>query len=121
MAEEQAQARSPYPDPAEWKAQFDDAVRQWNEFLTGMMGTEAFAAANSRYMDSFLDFQRVMGQSVERYLQALNVPTRSDFTLLAERIASIEDQLDEVSRKIDLLSDQPTQPRPRGGRTTKEQ
>ena len=102
MAEQQ-QAQTPFGDPSQWKAQFDDAVRQWNEFLTSMMGTEAFAAANSRFMDSFLDMQRTMGQTVERYLQTMNVPTRSDFTALAERIAAIEDQLDEVGRKIDSL------------------
>jgi hypothetical protein len=54
-------------------------------------------------MDSFLDMQRMMGQTVERYLQSMNVPTRSDFTALAERIAAIEDQLEEVGRKIDSL------------------
>lgn len=93
----------PFPDPTQWKAQFDDAARQWNEFFTSMMGTEAFAAANNRYMESFLDVQRLMGQSVERYLQAMNVPTRSDFTLLAERIATIEDRIEEIARKIDSL------------------
>ena len=102
MAEEQ-KTQSIFPDPAEWKAQFDESIRQWNEFLTSMMGTEAFAAANSRYMDAYLDFQRTMGSGVERYLQAMSVPTRSDFTLLAERIASIEDRLDEMSRKLDEL------------------
>jgi hypothetical protein len=42
MADQQ-QTQSPFGDPSQWKSQFDEAVRQWNEFLTSMMGTEAFA------------------------------------------------------------------------------
>jgi hypothetical protein len=99
------QPRSPFPDPTEWKAQFDDAARQWNEFLTNMMGTEAFAAASSRYMDAYLDFQRMLGSNVERYLQSINVPTRTDFVMLAERIAAVEARIDELSRKIDNLGE----------------
>lgn len=100
------QPRSPFPDPTEWKTQFDEAVRQWNDFLSNMMGSEAYAAASSRYMDAFLDFQGMLGQNVERYLQSINVPTRSDFLALAERIAAVEARIEELSTKIDSLGEE---------------
>lgn len=116
------QPKSPFGDMADWKAQFDDAARRWNEMLTSMMGTEAFAAASGRYMEAYLDFHKLMSDSVEQYLQAFQLPTRSDVASLAERLAALEQQIDGIARKVDDLSRQTSTaktPRKRAGKNGK--
>jgi hypothetical protein len=89
------------PTPADFLGPFrqmaEQSEQQWNQYLNQMMGTEAFAGMMGRYMEGYLSYQQSLARNVERYLQAFNLPTRSDLTALGERIAGLEAQLSALA------------------------
>jgi len=96
------------PTPADfltaWQQAASQSEQQWNEFLNQAMGTEAFASLMGRYLEGYLNLQKSLAQSVEKYLQAMNLPTRSDITAVGERLAAVESQLSTLvaeQRKLD--------------------
>ena len=89
------------PTPADflgpWRQMAEQAEQQWNQVFNQAMGTEAFAGMMGRYMEGYLAFQQSLAHNVERYMQSLNLPTRTDITAMGERLASIESQLSAMA------------------------
>jgi polyhydroxyalkanoic acid synthase PhaR subunit len=113
------------PNPADfltaWQQAATQSEQQWNEFFNQTMGTDAFASLMGRYLEGYLNLQKNLAQSVEKYLQAMNLPTRSDVTALGERLAAIESQLStlvaeqrKLEQRVATLADAGT--RRKGGR-----
>jgi hypothetical protein len=90
MAERSTHIPTPADFLGPWKQMAEQAEQQWNQYFNQVMGTDAFATAMGRYMEGYLAFQQSLAQNVERSMQALNLPTRSDITAIAERLAAIE-------------------------------
>ncbi|MHB8576708.1 MAG: poly(R)-hydroxyalkanoic acid synthase subunit PhaE [Dehalococcoidia bacterium] len=85
------------PTPADflgpWRQMAEQAEGQWNQYFNQMMGTETFANLMGRYMEGYLAFQQTLSQNLERYLQTMNLPTRTDIAAIGERIAALESQI----------------------------
>jgi len=85
------------PTPADmlnsWKQLAEQAEGQWNQYFNQMMGTEQFAELMGKYMEGYLAQQQTLAGNVEKYMQTMNLPTRSDFIALSERLASLETQV----------------------------
>ena len=110
-------SQSSVPDPLQaWREWVDQAERQWNSVLNEFMGSEQFGEASGRMMEAFLGFQSSMNEATQRYLSALNLPTRTDLLSLGDRLATIETCLVELDRKLDALSPQAATPRSRAPR-----
>ena len=85
------------PTPADligpWKQVAEQAEQQWNQYFNQMMGTETFASMMGKHMEGYLAVQNTLAQNLERYMQSMNLPTRTDLTALGERLAAIETQI----------------------------
>jgi polyhydroxyalkanoic acid synthase PhaR subunit len=89
-----ADSKTNPPDPmAMWRDWVATSERQWNSFLNNAMATDEFSQAMGRFMDVYLGMQKNMNEVMGRYLQAANVPTRSDVLSLGERLTVLEERL----------------------------
>ena len=89
------------PDPIQmWRDWLTKSERQMNEMFNEVMGSEGYSQTSSRMMESFIAFQKSMGQASERYLSTLNLPTRTDVLALGDRLAGIEDRLRDLEIAI---------------------
>ncbi len=92
MAEKQ-QAMDPLAMWREWVAQSE---RQWNAFLNQAMATDEFSKAMGRFMDFYLNLQKGMNETMGRYLQLVNMPSRQEVLGLGERLSAIEERLGRI-------------------------
>lgn len=97
MAEGTPRIPTPQDLLGPWRQMAEQAEQQWNQVFNQAMGTEAFAGMMGRYMEGYLAFQQSLARNVERYMQSLNLPTRTDITAIGERLASMEAQLSALA------------------------
>jgi Poly(R)-hydroxyalkanoic acid synthase subunit (PHA_synth_III_E) len=97
MAEGTPRIPTPQDLLGPWRQMAEQAEQQWNQIFNQAMGTEAFASMMGRYMEGYLAFQQSLARNVERYMQSLNLPTRTDITAIGERLASMEAQLSALA------------------------
>lgn len=85
---------SPPADPfAAWREWVTQSEHQMNKVFNDMMGTEQFARASGGWIEAMTMFQQTMNEGAQRYFQAVNLPTRTDLTELAERLTAVEERL----------------------------
>ena len=93
MADERPTSPSP-PDPfAAWREWVTQSEHRMNEMFNEMMGTEQFARASGGWIEAMTMFQQTVNEGAQRYFQAMNLPTRTDLTELAERLTAVEERL----------------------------
>jgi hypothetical protein len=83
-----------------WRQQASEMEQRWNDFLNQVMGTEGFAQMMARSMDGYLTLQASFARGMEQYLRALNIPTRTDITQLAERVGMLEEKIETLTGLI---------------------
>ena len=89
------------PDPfAMWREWVSQSERQWNTFLNQAMGSESYSQSVGRFMEFYVAAQKQLGESMGRYLTALNLPTRADLLGLADRLAAIETRLSHIEAAL---------------------
>lgn len=85
------------PDFTElWREWLTQTERQFNSFFNEMMGSESFARSVGGYMEVAAMFQRMVADSMERYLAFMNMPSRSDIVGLGETMRNIESRLARI-------------------------
>jgi hypothetical protein len=97
-----------------------DLLRQWEDVANSLGGdamkTAEFSKAMNQATNLSMVAQNAFAQALSTYLAALNLPTRSDVTAIAERLRTIEQRIDEIRlvmsdpQKAGLLIDQRTKP-----------
>lgn len=84
-------------DPlAMWREWVAQSERQWNAFLNQAMATDEFSKAMGRFMDFYLNLQKGMNETMSRYLQLVNMPSRQEVLALGERLSGIEERLGRI-------------------------
>lgn len=105
------------PDPG---AFFRDMLGQWektvNSFGGEAMKSEEFSRTMGAASAATLNMQAGMQQMTEKALVAANLPTRTDFDALAQRIAAIEASLARIEATLGSAAPDPNKPRPSRGR-----
>jgi len=109
-----AEGEKPPPTPAEaWKRSMDRWLGAWSTFLEDMSTTPAFAAASGRALNTMLDVQKPLRDTTEatmqRWLEAINMPTRADIVRLARQLNEVTARLDEMGDRMDELQDSLTE------------
>ncbi|GIW13229.1 MAG: hypothetical protein KatS3mg062_0668 [Tepidiforma sp.] len=95
-------------DPlAMWREWVAQSERQWNAFLNQAMATDEFSKAMGRFMDFYLNVQKGMNETMSRYLQLVNMPSRQEVLALGERLSAIEERLGRIEG---MLARQATAP-----------
>jgi hypothetical protein len=93
-----------------------DLLRQWedagNSLGTDAMKSPEFGKFMNQATSSSAALQRVFADLSARYLAALNLPTKSDITEIAERLHAIEKRIEEI--QLTMAEDQSRGPAGRG-------
>ena len=121
------------PDPLQfWRDLYADPMRPWRDFyqqneaswgkaLEQQMGSEAFAAMIGQTLEAYVSFQKALRESMNRYLETMNLPSRDDFARAAAQIRALEDKIDELDEKLDDLVDRLAEQRDsRDGQPTRQ-
>ena len=91
----------PVPDPfAMWREWVSQSERQWNKFFNDVMGTDQYTETMSRFMDTYVNAQKSLGETMGRYFTTLNVATRTDLLALGERLLAIENRLKSIDERL---------------------
>src|SRR5437016_4712457 len=90
------------------RAMRDTYMDAWSKMMLDLVGSEEYANATGRMLDTYLSVSQPFRQALEatmtQVLAQLNMPTRGEITSLAERLTNIEFRLDDLDAKIDALS-----------------
>lgn len=88
-------------DPARmWRDWFVKSEKVWSDALTEAMGDENFSNGMGRYMHEALHTHRMFGESMAQYLANLNIPSRGDILDMGDRLAHIEDSLNNIQIEL---------------------
>jgi hypothetical protein len=97
--------QQPFDPFGAWKNMRDSEMDAWSKMMIQMMNTEAYAQASSMMMDTWLTnsapFRKVIESTMTQVFTQLNLPMRSDITVLGERLTHIEMRLDDLEAKLD--------------------
>ena len=112
-------------DPFElWRQIYAANERAWNAAIERSMANPAFAEAQGKLLETFLNVQKTFREQVRTYLEAVNVPSREDIARLGELIVGLGEKVDQLSdRVLDLetavgrlpaavAAERPSQPAP---------
>lgn len=92
---------SPPLDPfAVWREWVTQSEHHLNRMFNDMMGTEEFARASGSWVEAMTMFQQAVNENAQRYFQMAGVPTRTDVSELAERLAALEERLLRIERLL---------------------
>jgi Poly(R)-hydroxyalkanoic acid synthase subunit (PHA_synth_III_E) len=105
-----AEGEKPPPTPSEaWKRSMDRWLGAWSTFLEETMNTPNFAAASGQTLNRMLDVQKPIRdqteETMQRWLEAINVPSRSDFVRLARQLNDVNARLDAISDQLEEIQD----------------
>ena len=89
-------------DPvAIWQAMIGEMEKGFNSFANQAMASPEFSKAANQVSGATVSAQKQFGELMEKYLVSMNLPSRAQMIGMAERLQSIEGQLNEI--KVLLL------------------
>lgn len=92
-----------------WRKLLESQMESWSKSMAESMGSEAFAAALGRQMETFLSthgqLQRRLFDVMEQYLKGLNLPSRTDVSRLAAQVGAVEAKVDDVDARTEEMLD----------------
>ena len=84
-------------DPAAiWQSMIGEMEKGFNSFANQAMASPEFSKVMNQVGGVSAGAQKQLGEMMEKYLLAMNLPSRAQMVGMAERIQSIEGQLNEI-------------------------
>src|SRR5580658_9222228 len=110
MSKDEAGSSKPF-DPFEQFRNMRDAYLDGiAKVMVDAVNTEAYAQATGAMLENSLTisapFREAMEKSMLQVLQQLSLPSRQDFTVLADRFTNLEMRLDDMDAKLDRIEKQ---------------
>jgi hypothetical protein len=94
---EEARMADKGTDPVQmWQSFLGDMEKQFNSLSNQAMGSEEFSRMMGQMTGAGAGAKKAFGDFMERYLAAMNLPSRSELIDLGERLHSIEGRLNEM-------------------------
>jgi polyhydroxyalkanoate synthesis regulator phasin len=94
----------------QWKQFLDQWIAAWSKVLEQAMGTETFAQAMAKQMESFLNtagpVKKAAEQQIETGLAGLGLPSRSQVVGLAAQLVQLEDKVEGLEDRLDAVMKQ---------------
>ena len=88
-------------DPAEvWRTMIGEMEKGFNSFANQAMTSPEFSKAMNQVGGVTAGAQKQLGELMEKYLLAMNLPSRAQMVGMAERLQSIEGQLNEIKAML---------------------
>jgi len=81
-----------------------DLESRFDEMSKAVFGTDAFAKASGRATEIGVKAQKQVSDQMSRNLEFFNMPSRSDLTVMGERLMSIEDRLIRIEAALDRIA-----------------
>jgi hypothetical protein len=110
MSEDPTGSSKP-PDPFEqFRSMRDAYLDSMAKLMVEAVNTEGYAQVTGAALENSLaisaPFREAMEKSMLQVLQQLSMPSRQDFTALADRFTNLEMRLDEIDAKLDRIEKQ---------------
>ena len=84
-------------DPAAiWKNMIGEMEKGFNAFANQAMASPEFSKVVNQVGSVGAGAQKQLGDLMEKYLLTMNLPSRAQMVSMAERLQSIENQLNEI-------------------------
>jgi hypothetical protein len=88
-------------DPvAIWQTMVGEMEKGFNAFANQAMASPEFSKAVNQVGGVTAGAQKQLGDLMEKYLTAMNLPSRAQMVGMAERLQSIEGQLNEIKATL---------------------
>jgi len=108
-------------DPvAIWQTMIGEMEKGFNSFANQAMTSPEFSKVVNQVGGATAGAQKQLGELMEKYLVSMNLPSRAQMVGMAERIQSIEGQLNEIKAMLhqmqrasgNISNDHTSAPRP---------
>lgn len=83
-----------------WREWFVKSEKAWSDALSEMMGNEHFSKGLGRYVHEGLHTHRMFAESMAQYLANLNIPSRGDILDMNDRLAQMENTLNQIQVEL---------------------
>jgi hypothetical protein len=84
-------------DPvAIWQTMIGEMEKGFNSFANQAMASPEFSKAMNQAGGATAGSQKLLGDLMEKYLVSMNLPSRTQMVGIAERLQSMEGQLNEI-------------------------
>jgi hypothetical protein len=88
-------------DPAViWQTMLGEMEKGFNSFANQAMTSPEFSKVMNQVGGVSAGAQKQLGELMEKYLLAMNLPSRAQMVGMAERLQSIEGQLNEIKAML---------------------
>ncbi len=91
----------------QWKQFLDQWIAAWSKVFEQAMGTEAFAQALGKQLETFLNVggpaKKTAEQQIEAGVAGLGLPSRNQVIGLAQQIIQLEDKVDGLEDRLDAV------------------
>jgi len=88
-------------DPvAMWQNMIGEMEKGFNTFANQAMSSPEFSKAMNQVGGATAGAQKQLGEWMEKYLVSMNLPSRAQMIGMAERLQSIEGQLNEIKAML---------------------
>ena len=92
-------------DPfALWRKMFGEMEKGFNAFANQAMSSPQFSKTMNQASGATVGAQRQLGNLMERYLLAMNMPSRAQMVDMAERLQSIENQWNDIRALLQQMN-----------------
>lgn len=78
------------------KQWYDANSERWSKAVAEVIGTEQFAEAMSRGLESYMSFAEMFRRASEQYFSMLQLATRSDIARVAALVVKLEEKVDRI-------------------------
>lgn len=96
----------PFPDMLQF---YDNWTKTWANTMSEMVASPRFAETMAQQTEGSLEFwslvKKQVGESMEQYLQSMNLPTHGEVVSLAQQLTAVEMRLDDMEAKLDEVLD----------------
>ena len=90
-------------DPAEiWKTMIGEMEKGFNAFANQAMASPEFSRVVNQVGGVSAGAQKQLGDLMEKYLVTMNLPSRAQMVSMAERLQSIEGQINEIKALLQV-------------------
>lgn len=98
--------RSGQPDPLKfWRDLYGQNEAAWSKLLEQGLNSEAFAQMMGQTLEAYASFQTALRESLNRYLETMNLPSRDDFGRIGAQLVALETKIDALDDKLDEIQD----------------
>src|SRR6202000_205754 len=92
-------------DPAAmWQNMIGEMEKGFNAFANQAMASPEFSKVVNQVGGATAGAQKQLGDMMEKYLVGMNLPSRAQMVGMAERLQSIEGQLNEIKAMLNQMN-----------------